>query len=234
MLKDYLGEQHFKEISEEMGHFIEQMKTLGWKDLKSWNEFFGVFKIPQWNLKHLEQRLTTNFLHYRSNYLVICIIITLMQILFNPLVLLSLICITLFSIYFLILVKKPIVIGDMTINDKSKIYISVIGSILFLAISGALERLLWIIIYCVLVCALHMLFRPRSVTSKTNKVYEELKLSGFSWFGGGSDSPGGFGPAAGDPEDPPQYKDEPQLGMTTASVRKRTAAPVSSNLKPDY
>jgi hypothetical protein len=29
-----------------------------------------------------------------------------------------------------------------------------------------------------------MIFRPRSVTAKTNEMYEELKVNGFSWFRG--------------------------------------------------
>lgn len=30
--------------------------------------------------------------------------------------------------------------------------------------------------------------RPRSVTAKTNELYEELKMNGYSWFGGGASS----------------------------------------------
>lgn len=222
MLKDYLGEQHFKEISEELGNFIEQTKEIGWKDLKSWSEFFGVFKVPQWNIKHLEQRVTTNFLHYRSNYALICSMVALLQILFNPFVLLALICVVSFCIYLLVLVKKPILIGDFTIQGTGKFYLCAVVSVLFLAISGAMEQILWICIYCLLVCVLHMVFRPRSVTSKTNKVYEELKLNGFSWFGGGTDTTGEFGSPdlLLDPENPPSPSRDTGH-MTSASVRKR-------------
>jgi hypothetical protein len=158
---------------------------IGWKEQKPWSEFFAVLKLPQWNAKHMEQRVTTNLLHYRSNYIIICAIIFVLQIIFAPFVFFSIIFVTAFCIYMLVITHNvPIVIGETSIDNKGKKYITMLASIVFLGLSGAIEKLLWSTLYCILIISIHALFRPRSVTSKTNKLYEELKLNGFSWFGG--------------------------------------------------
>lgn len=227
MLKDVLGETRATVVEEEFRHFFETCKILGWKDMRSWSEFFAVLKLPQWNLKHLEQRITTNLLHYRSNYLAICIIIFSLQIIFAPLVLLSLILVLACALYMLVVThNSPLVIGDVTINVKGKRVITIGVSVIFLILSGALEQLLWSSLYCIVVCTLHAIFRPRSVTSKTNKVYEELKINGFSsWFS--TASPGLSASGSGvsldvDPEDPLQQS---PVGVSkdrgSDNVRKR-------------
>ena len=74
-----------------------------------------------------------------------------------------------------------------------------------------------------------MVFRPRSVTSKTNKLYEELKLTGFTWFGGQGDGVASANDSSEhDPESAPGAGTQPEelnyhAGMTSASVRKRPA-----------
>jgi len=64
----------------------------------------------------------------------------------------------------------------------------------------------------------------RSVTSKTNKLYEELKLNGFSWFGGAGSS---FNDKSNDsdPENPSVERmdrtDTDSNKMSNEQVRKR-------------
>ena len=181
-LEDICGTERGKELKEEIGYAMDQIRLYGWKDLRSWSEFFAVFKPPQWNHKHLEQRVLTNFLHYRSNYLVIVASIFLIRILFAPFMLLSLLCVGAFCFYVLSILNKPIVINDVTLTLLHKQAACAIVSTLFLVLSGSLEKLLWTLLYCLLILTSHMVFRPRSVTSKTGKLYDELKMSGFSWF----------------------------------------------------
>eukprot|EP01038_Epipyxis_sp_PR26KG_P014250 gene14250-19123_t len=92
MLRDYLGDRVTDELLSEVHTIYGYFHSLFYKELKPWSEFFSVFKTPPTNARQLEQRITTNLLHYYANYL------------------------------------------------------------------------------------------PRSVTSKSNELYEELKLNGFNWF----------------------------------------------------
>lgn len=177
-LSEILGEKRGKEIKEEIGFFLEQTKIVLWNDLRSFSDFISVLNIPQLNKKNLQQRILTNALHYRSNYGLICILIFLTRILFAPFLLLSLILVLSFCFYLLVFISAPIVINDITISNNGKQLICVISTVIFLALCGALERLLWTVMYCILICLLHMTFRPRSVTSKTGKLYDELKLTG--------------------------------------------------------
>jgi PRA1 family protein len=223
-LEEVLGETRGKEVAEEMGTILEQIKSLGYKEMRSWNEFFAVLKPPSsWSYKNVEQRLLTNLVHYRSNYMAICAGLFGIRIIFAPYILLALICVVAFAVYLLIIVNKPIVVGEFAIDDRMKQGIVAVTTSVFLALCGALERLLWTIVYCILICGLHMVFRPRSVTSKTGKPYDEIKLSGFSWFGAQADE--GHGVHI-DPENPPEdseRSDSIHQGMTSASVRKRPA-----------
>lgn len=190
MLDDIIGSRGVKDFSDEIGYLIEQLRILGYKELRPWNDFFHGFKPPQWNWKHLEQRIITNFLHYRSNYLVISAIVMAIQLLVCPFEILSLALILLFDIFMISVMKRPITIGDITISEQQKRIAVGIISALILILSGALAAITWTIIYCVGINGLHMVFRPRSVTSKANKMYEEIKLSGYNnWFGGSTDLP---------------------------------------------
>ena len=192
------------------------------KDIRNWSEFFAVFKPPQWNSKHLEQRVLTNFLHYRSNYLLIVAAIFGIRIIFAPFMLLSLVCVGAFCFYFLAVLNKPIVINEnITLTTVHKQAVCALVSALFLVLSGSLEKLLWTMLYCLLIIVSHMLFRPRSVTSKTGKLYDELKLSGFSWFSALPEVDREI-----DPENPASDGEDGgspflQQGVTSASVRKR-------------
>ena len=165
MLKDFMTNSN---LGEEMTTAVDQVKTLLWKDLKGWTDFFAVLKLPQWTYKHLEQRITTNLVHYRSNYLVLCLVIYIIQLIFEPFILISLLLVGSLNIYALVLTKKkPLVIGDITISDKGKKMITIGVSVIFLILSGALSQLLWSTIYCILLCGFHATFRPRLVDTLT-------------------------------------------------------------------
>lgn len=173
----------------------------------------------------MEQRFTTNVLHYRSNYIILCLIIFIIQIIFSPFIFISILFVIAFCIYMLIITHNvPIVIGENVADNKSKKYITIIASLVFLGLSGAIEKLLFSSIYCIIIVSIHALFRPRSVTSKTNKLYEELKLNGFSWFGGknkeGEESDTG-GVDLLDIENPESSDKDPIFG--NGPIRKRTS-----------
>ena len=184
MLRDIIGDESAKDVAETIGEVLQKIKQIGWKEVKPWKEFFAVFKAPQWSLKHLQQRLVSNLSHYRSNYAILSLSIFTLRLILNPVVLFILLLCTIFSIVILFVIKQPIQIGEFVLDGRAKTAICIGTSSLILILSGALEQLLWSIIYILLLCGSHMIFRPRSVTSKAGNIYEELNVSGYSWFGG--------------------------------------------------
>ena len=228
MLRDILGEKATDDFIEELNSLFEQIKILVWKELRPWGEFFAVFKLPQFNVRHLTQRISTNLIHYKSNYIIVCSTIFLVQILLSPLLLLTLITIVLFSGYFILLYKKPITLGEITLNDSVKKFLSGFGSVILLSITGTLEHLIWSILYCLTICALHLLFRPRSVTSKSNKLYEQLELNGFNCF---SKSSPDVKSDVRDVEDPPISDDASNINGSLGPIRKRNQS-YNSSVQP--
>ncbi len=238
MLRDVLGQHATDDLLNRLNELCEQLKIIGWKEVRPWNEFFATFKTPQYNLKHLEQRITTNYLFYRSNYVLLCAIILCIQIIRAPVVCLTLVLIATTCTYFLIIAKGSIKVGDIEINETAKQIGCAAVTLLLLAVSRTLEVLLWSVLYCIAACGLHMIFRPRNITSKTNKIYEEAKASGFNVFGAEEQSGkssrknvfGGFenrfgGSGTGnttnvDPENPPMnyYADVPITSSKSASA----------------
>lgn len=183
MIRDVLGDKATDDLLVELQTFIQDLKVLGWKEIRPWDEFFATFKPPaKWDAKNLEERVTTNFLHYRSNYLIIASGILVLKILFAPFMLFSTLIIAAFAAYLLYIYKKPIVIGEFVFAGVAKFYFTLVVSFILLLLSGTIERMLWVVIYSIFFCGLHMIFRPRSINSKSNKLYEEMKLNGFDIF----------------------------------------------------
>lgn len=226
MLNDVLGPTASKELSEEIGMLIENIRILGWRDLRGWNEFFAVFKMPQWNRQYLEQRMITNFLHYRSNYAIICLISFGVQLLLAPFVILSLVLISSGGYYLFVIQKGPIRVGDFILDHKAKQILFSVLSVLFVAFTGTLQCMLWGCLTSIFLCGTHMLFRPRSVTSKVNKFNEELKLNGFNWFSGSYD---GSIRESEDLEDP-RHNNDDDITMT----RKRNNVAPGSDMGSTY
>ncbi len=182
MLSDIVSQENLELIRQEVGSFIEEIKEQCVKDIKPWKEFFAVFKPPQWNISSIEQRMVTNILHYRFNYIVLCLTIFCLRLLFSPIVLFSLVICLVFTIYLNFISKRPIIISGTPLTPKGKLIASAIFSLLFLIISGSLEQISWTLLISFGICSLHMIFRPRSVTATANKSYEDTKLSSLFKF----------------------------------------------------
>eukprot|EP01039_Chlorochromonas_danica_P010490 gene10490-11620_t len=179
MIRDLLGEERTEYLLAEIQPFVENLQELGWNEIKPWGEFFATFKAPQWNVRHLEQRVTTNFLYYRSNYFTVCCAVLILQILFSPMIIFSALLIYGLMTYLLHIHHQPLIIGDITFDKVGKQWLGLGLSFLILLVTGTLVKLLWSALYAVLLCGLHLLFRPRNVSSKVNRMYEEAKLNGY-------------------------------------------------------
>ena len=229
MLRDLLGNRTTDELLEDTAILFQKVKKIVWKDLRPWNEFFAVFNLPQGNSRQIEQRVSTNLIHYRSNYSLISISIFLCQIVISPVFFLSLTLVISIFTYFFFVQKRSIKIGDTTINERTKLIICGVTSFILMVLTRTLEYLIWDCLFCLIICSLHALFRPRSITAKDDQLSEQLKMNGFHFHSGNSTS--GKRKENNDPENP-IVDDEPiQFSATnplnTGAVRKR-AANVSS------
>ena len=178
-LRSIFGDAKARELSHAVGHIIENVRSMGWTERRSWDEFFAEIKRPQWTRKHIEQRIITNFLYYRSNYLLTCVGILSVKIVFAPAVLLSLLMIAFLFIYFFLIVEGDLIFMETTIDLRGKQIICGVGTIIIISISGTMEHILLSLLYGLGFCLLHMIFRPRNITSKMNKFDEEF-VSGDS------------------------------------------------------
>lgn len=184
MIRDLLGDSATDSLLGELQPFLESIQRLGWKEMKPWGEFFATFKAPQMTAKHLEQRITTNFLFYRSNYLALCCGVVVLQVLWSPMIVLSSLAVLSIWTYLMTVYQKPLVVGEVTFDSTGKQWLCAALSLVVLFVTGTMEKLLWTALYCIFLCTAHMIFRPRNVSSKSNRVYEEMKLSGYGFFAG--------------------------------------------------
>jgi hypothetical protein len=180
-LQTLLGEKSTQELWEELEPLLQDLNRLGWQEMRPWADFFATFKAPQFQWKHLEQRIVTNFLHYRTNYFAVCMAVLALQVLFAPRIVVTAIVLIGLWVYLFIVQKHTVVINEsFALNARTKPYVFGLVAFVVLALTGVLERLLWIVIYSVTLCGMHMVFRPRSISAKTNRVYEEMKLNGYA------------------------------------------------------
>ncbi len=190
----------FQELIAELWLTVDAVKVLGWKEARPWHEFFATFKPPELNFNNITQRVTTNLLHYRSNYVIITALIMLLRIVFSPLLLVS-ICICIgFFYYCFIIHNEPFIFGDIKVDGSMKITLCAVLSFIFLALTGSLENIIWGVLAAFILCGLHTVFRPRNIAARANFVYEDTKLSWFGNAGGDKHKTDAMTPD--DPENP--------------------------------
>jgi hypothetical protein len=230
MIRDLLGNRTTNELLEDCALLFHRVKKFMWKDLRPWSEFFAVFNLPQGNSRQIEQRVSTNLIHYKSNYCLACMLIFLCQILLSPIFLLSLILVVTLFGYFFFVQKKSIRIGEAVINEHGKLVICSIVSLVLLIITRTLEYLIWDVLFCFIICSVHALFRPRSITAKDDHLSEQLKMNGFNWINGPRQSSTSSTASNGttsrkggetDPENPPLLE---ELSFSTANPMNNSAA----------
>jgi hypothetical protein len=221
---------------DELWVVVDQLKVLGWKEVRPWHEFFATFKPIELNQDYITQRLTTNLLQYRSNYIVIAAVILLVKIIFSPILLFSLLLCAALWYYAFVVHNRPIQLGNFAVDGTMKITACGVISFILLVITGSLESIVWGLFVVLVIVFLHALFRPRSISSRANYVYEDIKVS---WFGSDvsskkSDEISADVPSSQDPENPSYNSTEENgtfLGTDNAAVRKRGAGNISGSQK---
>lgn len=168
-------------LSELAARASKFVNELGLKEIKPWGEFFARFKAPRaWNLNVLDERLTTNFLHYRGNYSVIAAGFLVLGIVSNVSVVLALLLssVLLAFLYPLGESRRVVRVGNRVLESSERLAAAVIAIACILGLSGAWYVLLF---YCgtgVFLCLIHAVFRPRSMRSKATRLSDDVKASG--------------------------------------------------------
>lgn len=175
--------------------FSETIRKLGlFKELQPWTEFFSHFKAPrEWTKDELEKRVVTNALHYRTNYIIVALVIIVVSLLTSPFLLFVLILSGSFTAYAMVIYQKPIVIQGRAYNTSEKAIACGVVGVMLLLITGQLFKLLGIIMLPLLLVGLHTVFRQRNLKSKFNRMSEEtsLKLNRGTGQGDDEDLEGG-------------------------------------------
>eukprot|EP00904_Undaria_pinnatifida_P003776 jgi/Undpi1/1339/HiC_scaffold_11.g04731.m1 len=169
------------ELWARLGAFVRELRM---NETKPWGDFFAHFKPPRaWTMQVLDERVTTNFLHYRGNYSIIVVGLMLLGIISNPSVLLAVACCVMLVVYLLPHGKedRPVVLFEHTLQKKERLAGAVIGVPCILSLSGAWYILVYYVGSGVLLCTLHCVFRPRSLSSKATRTAREVNNAASSF-----------------------------------------------------
>ncbi|CAM9613456.1 unnamed protein product [Choristocarpus tenellus] len=176
------GNELMNSMMRELQGAIDVLRRVGWKDLQPWGEFFAHFKAPrEWTLKVMDERVTTNVLHFRGNYATITCGALLVSIITSPSVLLALsFCLALWVYLFPSGEgnDRVVCIGERELEKPERVALAVIGILCIVGLSGALYRILFYGGVGFLLCLVHAVFRPRSMKSKATRLSEEVKSTG--------------------------------------------------------
>lgn len=149
---------------------FEAIKVIGYKELRPWDIFFSSFQVPQWESKHLQQRMSTNSIYFRSNYAVVCLVLLGLRIVFSPMLLIELLLVGALCFYGIFVVKHPVAVGEFVIDSRERLIICVVTSFLFMTLTGAMASLLWSFILCFVLCGSHMVFHIRNYSSDPSQM----------------------------------------------------------------
>jgi len=173
-LKEYIGEENAANLMRELETFNREFKNLGWKEARPWKEFFAVFKPPQqWKLAIIQERMETNFLQYRTNYLYIILVILVFDVITSPFI--AFMIIVAVILFLGVSAKDQIQIGETSFQGKEKLYLAGGLSGLLLLLTGVLMNILTTLAIALSIVSLHMLFRPRDLNSKYNKLKQKFR-----------------------------------------------------------
>ncbi|CAM9549057.1 unnamed protein product [Discosporangium mesarthrocarpum] len=176
-----MGQDLLSTLLGEVRGLLAALQELGWKDLRPWGEFFARFKAPrEWSLTALDERVTTNVLHYRGNYAAILSGSLLVSIISSFSVLVALVLSLVLIVYLFPSGKdnRVVVIAGREPDRAERMAVAVIGVSCLLGFSGAVYSILYSLGLALLGCLVHAIFRPRNPQSKLNRLSEEVKVSG--------------------------------------------------------
>ena len=177
MLDDFLGRGNSDRLLEELREGVGQLKALGVRDPQDWKEFVENLKVPtDLNATSAQQRITTNFLYYRGNYLLISAVVLFIFVVTSPAVIFFLLyglC-GAFAVY--ATRHRPLAIQGQEIDFRMRMAAFGVSSALVAVLSGAIGTLLLAMSVSGTAAAAHMLCKPPSSATKMHRFSEERSL----------------------------------------------------------
>lgn len=168
-----------------------------------WAEFFQGLRPPkEWTRGNVEKRIEENAATYKTNYLIVLVVVFLLGLLTSPFLLfVVLLCVALW-VYVLVVHEGPIIVSaTVQVDSSQKAMACAAATLLLLVFSGQFVKLLGTATLSLLLVGAHLAFKPRSNKGKFNKLSAELdpghaSSKGFlvALFGaGGGKAKGGKG-----------------------------------------
>lgn len=133
------------------------------REQKTWNEFFERFMWPE----HPRERVQTNLLYFRANYIIICGGITVISVLVRP----SLLLVTgliggLFALALGWGDRQPVPLLNQTLNLDQRVAAAALVAAAMVNISGQVREICRIAMLCAGVTLSHATFRARSLAAR--------------------------------------------------------------------
>ncbi|EKU21383.1 rab acceptor 1 [Nannochloropsis gaditana CCMP526] len=158
-MRDVIGDFKTDMLMSEMQDFTEKLNKWGLKSPRPWNEFAGILKKPK-NKQELEERLQTNFMLYKANYILLLAGIMSWSVIISPFTMgVLFVCAGVFAL--LLGWPQPLEIFGRLLTPKEKTMIAASFTFFLLLITGAMVKLIWSFSLGVSLIVAHMSFRPR-------------------------------------------------------------------------
>lgn len=172
-MRDVIGDFHTDHLMGEMKELTEKLNKLGLKSPRPWGEFVrpSAFKKPK-DKKDVEERIQSNLVLYRANYLLVLAGIMSWSVIISPFTMgILLLCAGAFA--FLLGWRGQLEVLGHVLTSRDKMWAASGFSVFLLLISGAMIKLIWSFLFGVLVLTTHSAFRPRASRPPSRNSYNE-------------------------------------------------------------
>eukprot|EP00184_Porphyridium_aerugineum_P008547 CAMPEP_0184691594 /NCGR_PEP_ID=MMETSP0313-20130426/399_1 /TAXON_ID=2792 /ORGANISM="Porphyridium aerugineum, Strain SAG 1380-2" /LENGTH=211 /DNA_ID=CAMNT_0027149339 /DNA_START=128 /DNA_END=763 /DNA_ORIENTATION=+ len=160
---------------------VDTMKEKGlevWSRSKPWGEFINTSQMKLVvNPGELKDRMVENFQYYFYNYLVILIILSILTILTSPLSILGGVFILVGYVYLFIMNPEPIHFGGMELDNKGKMFVVVLLSLVVLWITGAGATFTGLLFTMGVLSSIHAALRKAHSEVDFETAYEPANLN---------------------------------------------------------
>lgn len=173
-MRDVIGDFKTDMLISEIKEFAEKLNKNGLKSPRPWQEFGSGFRPPK-NKQEIEERLQTNFMLYRANYIVLLGAIMIWSVIMSPFSMaVLLVCAGAFAL--LLGWPRPLEVLGRVLTPRDKMMVASGFSFLFLLATGAMTLLIWSFLFGIMVAVTHMAFKCRSPGHR-NSLNKETNLS---------------------------------------------------------
>mmetsp|Transcript_3725 Transcript_3725/g.6515 ORF Transcript_3725/g.6515 Transcript_3725/m.6515 type:complete len:206 (-) Transcript_3725:48-665(-) len=148
-----------------------------WSRSRPWNEFANTSQMKlNTNPTELKDRMIENFQYFFYNYLVVLIVLSILTILTSPLSILGGFFILAAYVYLFIMNAEPIPVAGYEIDNKGKMVLVVLFSLIVLWITGAGATFTGLLFTMGIVSSIHAALRKSSNEVDFDTAYEPVNI----------------------------------------------------------